>query len=613
MKTIIIGFDAFDPNAFERLSDQGKLPNLTRLMQDGGYAHFGVSNPPQSEVSWTSIATGLDASGHGIFDFVHRDPERYTPYVSLLPTKRGLMGTQFAPPHEARTIFDHAVEQGFPATSLWWPATFPARLDSPVQTVPGLGTPDILGRLGAGVFFSPENSLEREAYKTRIDGLRARGQGSYEGTLRGPMQKKGGGEEQAGLAFQLDWVDQDHAALRLGEQAVHLERGAWSPMLHLRFRVRFGVTVHALTRAILSEHQASPGVYFLPLQIHPMHSPWPYSQPKGLSKTLWNDAGPYLSLGWPQDTTGLEEGFIDDDAFIVLCEDIARSREDAFLHQLARFREGLLAVVFDSLDRIQHMFWKTRPEVIDRWYQDLDALYGRLAERIKQETGSTTRIVVVSDHGFTDFDHKVHLNQWLIGSGYLHPTEPVDDAGLDSVDWGRTQAYALGLNGLYLNLDGREGQGIVPAQDRRQILNAIRERLSSWKGPDGRAVVHEVLDCERLFDGPLAIQGPDLLVGYNHGYRASAQTGLGGWEQEAIESNRDHWSGDHCIHPDLVPGVVFSSVGLEGSSSPDFRDFPELALGEMMERRSSSERKPSDLSDEDKQVLEERLKDLGYL
>jgi predicted AlkP superfamily phosphohydrolase/phosphomutase len=613
MKTIIIGFDAFDPNVFERLNDQGMLPNIAGFMQEGGYARFGVSTPPQSEVSWTSIATGLDASGHGIFDFVHRDPGSYTPYVSLLPTKRGLMGTQFIPPHEAQTIFHHAVDQGYPATSLWWPATFPARLESPVRTVPGLGTPDILGRLGAGLFFSPDAELDPKAHKTHVGVLSECERGSYQGTLQGPMQKKRDGTEQVGLDFRLDWVDNDHATLTLNKQSFQLVRGNWSPLLHLRFQVRFGVSVHGLTRAILSEHPAAPGIYFLPLQIHPLHAPWPYTQPKGLSKTLWNESGPYLSLGWPQDTTGLEEGFLNDEAFIELCESIARSRERAFLHQLAQFREGLVAIVFDSLDRIQHMFWKSRPEVIDRWYRDLDALLGRLRERILKDVGSSTRIVIVSDHGFTGFDYKVHLNAWMIEAGYLKPRESAEDQGLQSVEWGCTQAYAIGLNSVYINLNGREGEGCVPAEERRRWMDVIRKRLMSWKGPDGRAVVHDVVERDEVFGGSLAAHGPDLLIGYNHGYRASAETGLGQWEDTTIETNQDHWSGDHCMDADLVPGVVFSSAGLSDFPNPTFRDFPELVLGEVMERRSSTERKPSDWSDEDRDVLEERLRDLGYL
>ena len=78
LKTIIAGFDAFDPNQFERMTEAGKLPNLSKFVQADGYRHFSVANPPQSEVSWTSIATGLNPGGHGIFDFLHRTEKNKT-------------------------------------------------------------------------------------------------------------------------------------------------------------------------------------------------------------------------------------------------------------------------------------------------------------------------------------------------------------------------------------------------------------------------------------------------------------------------------------------------------------------------------------------------------
>jgi predicted AlkP superfamily phosphohydrolase/phosphomutase len=135
MRILIVGFDAFDPVRFERLAEEGRLPHLSRYVELGGYAHPGVSNPPQTEVSWTSIDTGLDPGGHGIFDFVHRDPATYTPYVSLLPTQRSLFGTRFVPPFEASTIFDEVARQGYPASILWWPATFPCVAP---EVVPGV-------------------------------------------------------------------------------------------------------------------------------------------------------------------------------------------------------------------------------------------------------------------------------------------------------------------------------------------------------------------------------------------------------------------------------------------------------------------------------------------
>src|SRR4030067_1364950 len=150
MRTILIGLDAFDPAFFEQLHSKGKTANLSKFVDAGGYARLQVTDPPQSEVSWTSIATGLNPGGHGLFYFVHRNPASYGLQVSLLPTQRNLLGLQFVPPHSARTIFDEAVSGGEPATSLWWPASFPARLAQPVRTIPGLGAPASLGPPGGG-------------------------------------------------------------------------------------------------------------------------------------------------------------------------------------------------------------------------------------------------------------------------------------------------------------------------------------------------------------------------------------------------------------------------------------------------------------------------------
>ncbi|MFN2144365.1 MAG: alkaline phosphatase family protein [Anaerolineales bacterium] len=83
MKTIIVGLDAFDPKYFEALHEKGKTPHLSKYVERNGYSRFKISNPAQSEVSWTSIATGLNPGGHGMFDFVHRNPKNYSINVSL--------------------------------------------------------------------------------------------------------------------------------------------------------------------------------------------------------------------------------------------------------------------------------------------------------------------------------------------------------------------------------------------------------------------------------------------------------------------------------------------------------------------------------------------------
>ena len=167
MKTLILGFDSFDPAVFEELAGQNQLPNLEKFTQQGGYSKLEVCSPPQTEVSWTSIATGMDPGGHGIFDFVHRDPASYMPYVSILPMRQGATGEQFVPPYTAKTFFEEAADMGYPATALWWPAMFPARPAVPVNTLPGLGTPDIRGQLGVGTLLTTEDEVLKKTAVVR--------------------------------------------------------------------------------------------------------------------------------------------------------------------------------------------------------------------------------------------------------------------------------------------------------------------------------------------------------------------------------------------------------------------------------------------------------------
>ncbi|MBN2146225.1 MAG: alkaline phosphatase family protein [Anaerolineales bacterium] len=612
MKTLIIGLDAFDPKIFESLHERNGLPNLSKYVNAKGYSRFSVANPPQSEVSWTSIASGLNPGGHGIFDFVHRDPETYQPYVSLLPTKQGLGGTQFVPPHNANTIFQQATRQGYPATALWWPTTFPARLESPVRTIPGLGTPDIHGRLGVGTLFTTATGLEASKPKTAIRLLEAKNSNHFVGILGGPSRPSREGIQEINLAFQLE-VDSDQTAhLKAPNLTVDLVLGKWSPILEFTFKVSLFYSLRVVTRVILTSVSPEVCLYFLPLQIHPLKSPWRYATPPGFVKDTWKTCGPYLTLGWPQDTTGLEEGWINDMQFLELCDSIRSERERVLHHHFRQFNEGLFAIVFDCLDRIQHMFWRDRPDIIEAWYHQLDQLVGQVENALSQQGKQDTRILVVSDHGFTNFDYKVHLNRWLSEHGYLVTKDDSGEGSLKSVDWSKSQAYAIGLNSIYLNIAGREGQGSVPF-DQKEVLSArLCDELSAWEGPQGNRIVEKAYTNSTVFEGPFCDYGPDILVGYASGFRASQETGLGSWKETSIEANNDHWGADHCIEASVVPGVLFCNQGLANYPHPSYKDIPPLAIDMILDDNGASP-PPQPPSKEEQEILEERLKSLGYL
>lgn len=612
MKTIILGFDAFDPKVCEKLFQKGRLPNLASYLTIDGYRRFEVSNPPQSEVSWTSIATGLNPGGHGIFDFVHRDPKTYTPFVSLLPTKKGIGGIQFAPPFSAETFFDQTAKMGYPVIRLFWPATFPARPDSLIKSLPGLGTPDINGKLGVGTLFSSDQWEDDPNRKTPIERLESVGVERWRGLLKGPVRGKKGKEESSLLQFELEEIrDEMRAQLSIGVHKLEVVTGKWSPILELTFKMGTFVKVHVLTRVILTSLKPEVNLYFLPLQIHPLHSPWHYAVPPKFVKDNWNVSGPFLTIGWPQDTTGLEDGCISDEQFLDLCDSIFETRESILMEQLTVFREGVLASVFDSLDRIQHMFWRDRPDIIEQWYVKLDGLVGRVEGELKKNNFEKTRLLVVSDHGFSDFDQKIHLNRWLIDNGFLAPKDETQPGNLRNVRWDSSQAYALGLNSIYLNVAGREGQGFIDPNQVGSFAIEIKEKLLAWKDAKGNDVVKNVFTNLEALSGPLADYGPDLIVGYAPGFRASQLTGLGEWKAESMEENLDHWGADHCIDPNSVPGVLFCKQGLANFPKPSYRDMPILATGE--ELKGSGSAPPPSFSDEDKETLEERLKSLGYL
>jgi hypothetical protein len=358
-------------------------------------------------VSWTSIATGLDPGGHGIFDFVHRNPATYSPSASLLPTKTTSgLGTQFVPPHTAYTLFEQAVDDGYPATMMWWPATFPARLEVPVQSIPGLGVPDIQGRLGVGTYFTPDRSWDDGTRKSQFAVLTSKGKDRFLGAFPGPAKRTKSGAEQITLEIQLDLTGDDSARLTIGgKETIDLRRGEWTPIVEVQFNAGFLIKVWAITRFILTDIGPEPKLYALPLQVHPLHSPWHYATPPGFVKDLWKSEGPFLTLGWPQDTTGLEEKCINDNQFLDLCQLVFERRKQIFFYLMKDFREGVLGGVFDCLDRVQHMFFRERLDIARDWYRQLDQFVGEVQEQTAA-WGGKHRFLVLSDHGFSPFLRK---------------------------------------------------------------------------------------------------------------------------------------------------------------------------------------------------------------
>ncbi len=285
--------------------------------------------------------------------------------------------------------------------------------------------------------------------------------------------------------------------------------------------------------------------------------------------------GLYHTQGMPFDTWGLNEDRLDEKAFLDQVHDVLKEKEALLDLELSRFDKGIFYFYFESPDIIQHMFWRyidpehplyeadaprEYKEIIAVWYEKMDKILGRVLEQIGEEDV----LLVLSDHGFDTFRRAVHINTWLRDNGYLELKDPSALSGkplLEGIDWSKTKAYAAGFGGIYINEKGREGQGIVNSgQDKEQLKEEIARGLEQWIDRKYKEnIIHKVYKQQDIFQGPYSGQAPDLVVGFNVGYRASWQTALGDVPKESIEDNLRKWSGSHLFDARLVDGVLFSN------------------------------------------------------
>ena len=473
-------------------------------------------------------------------------------------------------------------EAGVPTTVVRWPITFPAE-DVHGRVLSGLGAPDLRGGLGSYTFYSTREPAKGEEGREKVIVVQLRG-GVASTFIPGPdvAGLTGSSQSRVPLAIRVH-RDAGRVTLTVGGQSKELAVGEWSGFLRLRFKT--GALSHVAGTAAFHLTAVTPHLqlYLSPVQVDPSDPAHLICSPSGYAAQLADAIGPFHTLGMPEDTKAVTEGRIDLDAFLHLCDRINGERERMLAHELGRFEDGLLALVADTTDRLQHMFWVTRDprhprhdaalaakyrHVIPDTYRYADRLVGHVLDR----ADGATRVLVVSDHGFGPYRRSVHLNSWLADRGLLFrrdgPEDPEGGALFRGVLWEQTSAYAFGFGGIYVNLAGREGKGVIgPGVEQRTVCEQIASSLRDLRDPaTGERPVRRVYFRDELYHGPLAPEGPDLVVGLKPGYRVSWQTALGGAPQGLFGDNRQLWSGDHIVDPHYVPGALFASFPLRAPS-----------------------------------------------
>ena len=604
---IIVGFDGMDPGVAERLIDRGKLPNLARMKKNGGMRALRTTNPAQSPVAWSAFSTGSNPGKTRIYDFLKRNPATYYPDFSTVTVRRGRFALGFIPTRapavinnrRGATFWQIASSRGVRTAVLEAPINFPPEKLQTGVLLSGLGVPDIRGTMGTFSYFATDAT---GAADTEMGGKVARltldPAGRSRSVVHGPRNPFAGRDREGRIPdltipIEFQRIRRDAVRIALGGQVRTVKQGQWSDWYTIEFHVAPLVAVRGIARFHVIQAFPEVRVYLSPINLDPRRPPIPISSPPAYSAQLARKLGLYKTLGWPEDTWALNEEKIDEKIFL---EDLNYSfdRQRALvLDALQSMNPDLFVTVFQSTDKVQHMFWRLidteHPmynrrlaarygDAIEHVYMRADSLVGTLLERCKD--GRTT-LLVCSDHGFSSFRKAVNINTWLVRNGYMTLTklDPVRDRNLEdlfgrgtfwpNVDWSKTRAYALALGQIYVNLKGRERLGIVPpGRAYNELRDELVKKFGALRDPDtGEGVVRKVYRREELYRGPYFDEAPDLVVGFERGYRVSWQTSLGGIPPEVIEWNERRWSADHCsVDPDLVPGVLFSSRPLDAAS-----------------------------------------------
>lgn len=602
-KVIIIGLDGMDPNLAEEFMNKGEMPNFKKLKDEGTFSRLATSYPSISPVAWSSFMTGVDPSHHNIFDFITRDPCTYQPMLTsaeigkaskVLPIGKYMIPLgkpKMKILRKSQPFWKILGKFGIFSSILRVPITFPPEEFNGVL-LSGMCVPDLKGSQGTFSHYTTDSSRTNveTGGESRLVEIKDNTINTH---LYGPENTlvKNGKELTLPIKIKIDRKN-NKARVDISGQSFELEPRTYSPWIKVAFKPGLTIKVNGICRFYINEVEPDFDMYVTPINIDPEEPALPISHPFVYSIYLAKLQGPFGTLGLAEDTWALNEGVIDEEGFLDQAYLLYEEREKMFLNAIEKTPQGLCACVFDTTDRIQHMFFRCLDEshpanrgkevekyknVIEDMYIKMDGLIGKVMDKLDDKTV----MFVISDHGFTQFKRGINLNTWLFNEGYLVLKDGKTNSGdwFESVDWSRTKAFSLGLAGIFINRKGREVSGVVEeGQELSELKSELVTKLTGLVDEQYSEVsINEVIDTDATHGGPYKYDAPDLLIGYNAGYRSSWTCAVGKVTDSVFEDNTKHWSGDHCVDPNIVPGVLFSNLKVT-KENPHLKDMAPTVL-----------------------------------
>jgi predicted AlkP superfamily phosphohydrolase/phosphomutase len=593
-KVIVLGMDGLDPKMLAGMMDAGRLPNFKRLAEMGSLKQLGTTMPALSPVAWSSFITGMTPGGHGIPDFIARDPATYTPVFAIyenrdpditisvgdvhLPVKGGGPVSN----RHGKPFWAYLTERDIPAWISKIPTNFPVE-ETATKAIAGMGTPDLVDSYGVFTYYTSDpfedypNLEGGEVLSVDVNSNVVRS------NLLGPVNTLKTAKDTsrdpyantAKIPFTV-YLDPkaDGARLDIQGQTILLKRGEYSPWIKVQFDLLPVIgSVSGIARFLLKGIAPHFQLYVTPINIDPAAQAAPVTYPADFGAEIARDIGSFWTKGLPSDMKAFDHKVINDEEYVGQAELILKERLALFDHQWSRFDSGLFYFYVSSTDQDVHMLWRNMDPThpmhkesdirfagwIPHLYEEMDKVVGKVLPAVDDKT----LLLICSDHGFAQFARQFHLNTWLRDNGYLTIKDEAskkEETSIFDVDWSSTVAYGVGFNGLYLNLKGREGQGIVPPEKAAEISGRLIRELEAVVDPDtGRRPIAKVYRRDDMYVGPSTPLMPELLVGYTPGFRNASSSVLGATGKPTIDLNPWAWSGDHSMARDLVPGTLMSS------------------------------------------------------
>ena len=591
---VVLGLDGLDPVMCNKFLSENKLPNFAKLAQQGCFKELGTSLPPLSPVAWSCFQTGVNPGKHNIFDFLTRSKQTYLPELSSVDIRPGRRKgkADIRLLRKGKPFWHVLGENGIFSNILRVPITFPPEKFRGVL-LSAMCVPDLRGSQGTFSYYSSRSEGDGEytgGQRFKVEYTN----GVAAGELLGPPNPIKPGDMTC--PFTVSTNGKKGPSLRVNGKTYPLKPGHHSEWIKVEFKAGRRTKVRGICQFLLLKTEPDFELYVTPINIDPEKPAMPIAYPNVYSTYLAKRQGTFATLGLAEDTWGLTAGILSDKQFLEQVDQADVERKKMFFDALNKVKRGLVVVVFDGTDRIQHMFWRYTDEkhpgfdgntkdpqrdAIEELYVRMDKMLG---EVMKKCDDPDTVLCVISDHGHKTFRYGIDLNRWLLDNGYLvlkpgKEDDYKDAKYLSAVDFSKTRAYASGLAGMYLNIKGRESQGIVePGAEADALREEIGAKLAQLVDvATGKSAIKQVYNSLKAYTGPYKNEAPDLIVGYNEGYRVCWEAAIGQLTDKVFHPNEKPWSADHCIDQSLVPGVLFCNRPV-GEENPRLMDIGATAL-----------------------------------